>query len=103
MQKTYDRLKQWGYTAHDIPELFRLSDDDDNGQLDMGEFRDLLRCMQIGFTDERIFQLFNSFDHNRSGGVDDREFIRVLFPNSYHEIYHKSCSRASKVCENLVL
>jgi len=87
MQRTRDRLRQWGYTAHDIPVLFRLSDSDDNGELDVTEFRDLLRSMQIGFSDERIFQLFESFDQDRSGSVDDREFVRALFPSSYHEIY----------------
>jgi len=87
MQRTRERLTQWGYTAHDIPELFRLSDVNEDGELDITEFRELLRCMRIGFTDDRIFQLFNSFDQDRSGKVDDREFIRALFPNAYHEIF----------------
>jgi len=93
MQRTRDKLTQWGYTAHDIPELFRLSDRDDDGELDLTEFRELIRCLQLGFSDERIFQLFNSFDENRSGRIDDREFIRGLFPHSYHDIY---ASRASQ-------
>eukprot|EP00416_Gambierdiscus_australes_P012960 CAMPEP_0171137526 /NCGR_PEP_ID=MMETSP0766_2-20121228/133514_1 /TAXON_ID=439317 /ORGANISM="Gambierdiscus australes, Strain CAWD 149" /LENGTH=145 /DNA_ID=CAMNT_0011601107 /DNA_START=1 /DNA_END=434 /DNA_ORIENTATION=- len=87
MQRTRDRLEQWGYSAHHIPELFRLCDSDDDGELNITEFREMLSCMHIGFTDERIFQLFDSFDGNHSGSVDHKEFVRALFPNSYHEIY----------------
>uniref|UniRef100_A0A7S4PV31 EF-hand domain-containing protein n=1 Tax=Alexandrium monilatum TaxID=311494 RepID=A0A7S4PV31_9DINO len=87
MARTRDRLNQWGYTAHDIPVLFNLSDINDDGELDVHEFRDLLQSMNFGFSDERIFDLFRSFDQDNSGTIDDREFIRALFPDSYHDIF----------------
>lgn len=87
MQRTRERLRQWGYTAHDIPALFRLSDADSDGELDSQEFRELLTRMQIGFSDERILKLFQSFDNDHSGCVDEREFVRALFPHAYHDIY----------------
>jgi len=88
MQRTRDRLRQWGYSAHDIPALFQISDANDDGELDVKEFRQLLTRMQIGFSEERILNLFHSFDNDKSGTVDDREFVRALFPHAYHEVYH---------------
>merc|ERR1712048_350303 len=67
MQRTRDRLRQWGYTARDIPLLFQLSDSNGDGVLDIIEFRQLLTRMHVGFSDERIFQLFHSFDNDGSG------------------------------------
>lgn len=87
MQRTRDRLCQWGYTAHDIPVLFKISDSNADGELDLKEFRKLLNQMQVGFSEERILKLFNSFDDDGSGTVDDHEFIKALFPESYHDIY----------------
>jgi hypothetical protein len=87
MRRTREALIQWGYTAYDIPVLFRLSDDDDDGEIDINEFRNLLRRMGVGFNDDRIYQLFNLFDTNGSGAIDDREFVLALFPNLYHDIY----------------
>eukprot|EP00403_Amphidinium_massartii_P008204 CAMPEP_0178423950 /NCGR_PEP_ID=MMETSP0689_2-20121128/27953_1 /TAXON_ID=160604 /ORGANISM="Amphidinium massartii, Strain CS-259" /LENGTH=716 /DNA_ID=CAMNT_0020045561 /DNA_START=9 /DNA_END=2155 /DNA_ORIENTATION=+ len=87
MKRTRDRLRQWGYNASDIPVLFSLCDTNQDGELSIFEFRNLIKHMQIGFSDERIFQLFHSFDHDLSGTVDDREFVRALFPYAYHDIY----------------
>jgi len=87
MQRTRDRLCQWGYTAHDIPVLFRITDANADGELDIKEFRKLLNQMQVGFSEERILKLFQSFDDDGSGTVDDQEFVRALFPEAYHEIY----------------
>mmetsp|Transcript_30922 Transcript_30922/g.95111 ORF Transcript_30922/g.95111 Transcript_30922/m.95111 type:complete len:121 (+) Transcript_30922:2-364(+) len=87
MKRTRDRLRQWGYSAHDIPVLFQLSDRNDNGELDIAEFRKLVMRMQIGFSEERIINLFQSFDKDHNGMIDDREFIRVLFPESFHEVF----------------
>jgi len=87
MQRTRDRLCQWGYTAHDIPVLFRISDANSDGELNITEFRKLLNEMKVGFSEERILKLFNSFDDDGSGTVDDREFVRALFPEAYHDIY----------------
>lgn len=87
MQRTRERLHQWGYTASDIPVLFSLSDDNDDGELTLHEFRDLLTRMHIGFDDERIMKLFASFDIEKNGTIDARAFVRGLFPNAYHDIF----------------
>jgi len=97
--RTRDRLRQWGYEASDIPILFHVSgqheDSDPNhphtntggGSLTVDEFRALLKRMQVGFNDERIYHLFQSFDIGNTGKIDDRAFVRTLFPNDYHSIY----------------
>mmetsp|Transcript_45288 Transcript_45288/g.85010 ORF Transcript_45288/g.85010 Transcript_45288/m.85010 type:complete len:108 (+) Transcript_45288:2-325(+) len=87
MKRSRQRLAQWGYTARDIPVLFRLVDLDADGALDLEEFRHLIKHMKIGLKDDRVVQLFATFDSDGSGTVDAQEFVRVLFPSAYHEIY----------------
>jgi len=99
MQRTRERLRQWGYTAHDIPVLFRVSDSNEDGELDIAEFRKLLMRMQVGFSEERILKLFQSFDNDGNGTVDDEEFVRALFPEAYHEIYgHEDSPSEHSAC-----
>eukprot|EP00971_Amphidinium_carterae_P035045 689830-Amphidinium_carterae.1 len=53
-------------------------------------FRSLIERLQLGFSDERVVQLFTSFDRNGSGTIDDKEFVKALFPNAYYEIYKEA-------------
>mmetsp|Transcript_7906 Transcript_7906/g.17579 ORF Transcript_7906/g.17579 Transcript_7906/m.17579 type:complete len:685 (+) Transcript_7906:99-2153(+) len=87
MQRTRERLNQWGYTARDIPVLFKLADSDDDGELHFHDFENLLTRMQIGLSSDRILALFQNFDRDGSGAVDSKEFVKTLFPYSYHEIF----------------
>mmetsp|Transcript_119027 Transcript_119027/g.188514 ORF Transcript_119027/g.188514 Transcript_119027/m.188514 type:complete len:152 (-) Transcript_119027:32-487(-) len=87
MSRTRDCLMQVGYTATSIPQLFLMYDSDKDGQLTLAEFRSMLQEMQIGIGEDRIFKLFQTFDADGSGAVDDREFVRELFPKNFAEIY----------------
>lgn len=87
VKRTRQRLDQWGYTARDIPVLFRIVDVDQDGALDLEEFRHLIKHMKIGLRDDRVVQLFAYFDIDNSGTVDSREFVRLLFPRAYMELY----------------
>uniref|UniRef100_A0A7S4PZS2 EF-hand domain-containing protein n=1 Tax=Alexandrium monilatum TaxID=311494 RepID=A0A7S4PZS2_9DINO len=87
MQRTRDRLRQWGYSAKDIPILFSLSDVNGNGVLSLNEFRQLLSRMHIGFSSERVMKLFASLDSSQKGTINARAFVRGLFPEAYHEIF----------------
>merc|ERR1719253_1028837 len=53
MSRTRDRLVKWGYTAHDIPLLFRMVDQDGDGELELEEFKELITQMKIGLDDKR--------------------------------------------------
>jgi len=87
MMRTRDRLVQWGYTAGDMATLFRHFDDKNDGILHIAEFRMLMDEMQIGMTDERIVELFDTIDKDKSGGIDVKEFVRSLFPSDYYKLY----------------
>lgn len=95
MQRTRDRLKKWGYSPEDIPLLFEMADEDGTGEVDLDEFRDLIKNMKIGLSEERIVMLFNSFDEDASGTVDAKEFIRNIFPGHFCAIY--SVERTSTI------
>merc|ERR1719393_571735 len=71
MQRTKDRLGQAGFAPEDIPRIFALFDADGNGQLDMAEFKWMLQGMSLGLKKERVIELYQWFDDDHSGGIDD--------------------------------
>merc|ERR1711862_233676 len=86
----------------DIPALFRLVDKDGDGELDIVEFRALMRKMRIGLSDTRIVELFQSFDYDFGGTISHTEFIRILFPGSYHEILKADSCQETTTMDNAV-
>jgi len=80
-------LEQKGYDAMDIPELFFLFDEDRDGQLSFLEFHKMMVGLRLGISKDRAVRLFHAFDRDGSGGVDDAEFVRRLFPQAYLHIY----------------
>lgn len=89
MQATRERLREWGYTAEDVPTLFRHFDSDGNGELDLREFKRMVAHMGIRLSPDRCLQLFEIFDADQSGVVDDVEFVRLMYPAAYHDLYDK--------------
>jgi len=87
MSRTRDRLVKWGYTAHDIPLLFQMVDQDGDGELELEEFKELIRQMKIGLDDQRIIALFHYFDLDDSGSIDAKEFVKHIFPTAYVEMF----------------
>lgn len=83
---TRARLIQWGYTADDIPVLFRAYGDG-SGELNMHDFKDMMERLQIGLSEARTLSLFAAFDEDSSGSIDAEEFTRRLFPQDYFRIY----------------
>merc|ERR1712217_53707 len=87
MRKARHKLHQWGYSAEDIPKLFRLFDEDRDDELNYIEFRKMVDEMRIGLNQERIAQLFDIFDNDHSGAINDREFLKALLPGAEQRVY----------------
>ncbi|CAE7202348.1 KCNB1, partial [Symbiodinium pilosum] len=87
MTRTRQRLKSYGYEASDMPSLFRKFDSNGNGELTMDEFCDMISKMNVGIRPSEAEELFELFDTDGSGGIDDREFMKALFPDDYRKIY----------------
>eukprot|EP00929_Paragymnodinium_shiwhaense_P112149 TRINITY_DN80402_c0_g1_i1.p1 TRINITY_DN80402_c0_g1~~TRINITY_DN80402_c0_g1_i1.p1 ORF type:complete len:881 (-),score=150.89 TRINITY_DN80402_c0_g1_i1:184-2787(-) len=88
--RTRERLAQWGYSAEDIPHLFKHFDKNGSGELNLFAFRELMHSLQMGLKDARVVELFQSIDVDSGGTIDDEEFIKHLFPSTYHEMYAKA-------------
>lgn len=43
--------------------------------------------MKLGLSESRIKQLFEHLDSDDGGTVSDREFVRRVFPDQFHEMY----------------
>lgn len=81
------RFLNTGYRAEDIPPMFCGWDDDGDGQITLPEFIHMMRLMELDISGPRLVQLFNAFDTDGSGTIDDQEFVRHLFPEEYTELY----------------
>lgn len=87
MVRTRDRLTQFGYSAADMPKLFNRFDENGNGELCLEEFSDMIGKMGVGMKTREAEALFEVFDEDGSGAVDEKEFMKALFPNEYRIIY----------------
>lgn len=90
-----DRLENNGYQACDFPSLFRHFNAKGDGELNLGEFMEMMKEMRIGLKPDRIVELFESLDKDGGGGIDDREFVRALFPSEFHQLYMPEDGSAS--------
>lgn len=56
----------------------------------MDEFCDMIVKMKVGMGPREAEELFELFDMDGSGGIDDKEFMKVLFPDDYRRIFLRS-------------
>lgn len=96
MQKTRERLQQWGYTPNDILVLFSLFDENEDNLLDFVEFRQMLLKLRIGIQEDRIAELFAFIDKDGGGSIDDLEFVRAIFPSDFHTIFGQQKDRGQE-------
>lgn len=87
LQGTRDRLAKWGFGAFEIPRLFQLFDLDSSAELDLDEFKILLNEMEVGFREEDMVELFKVIDKDSGGTIDEKEFVKTLYPNEYRQMY----------------
>merc|ERR1712217_1014355 len=87
LQGTRDRLAKWGFGPYEIPRLFALSDLDESAEIDLDEFQILLKEMEIGFREDDIIELFKMIDKDSGGTIDEKEFVKTLYPTEYRYMY----------------
>lgn len=96
MQKARDHIVQCGYTAMDIPLLFRSFNMNNEGFLALDDFRNMSQEIRLGLSEERVIDLFNMFDQDISGTISDREFVRALFPKQFPEVFSSPPTRSER-------
>eukprot|EP00448_Togula_jolla_P024194 CAMPEP_0170575872 /NCGR_PEP_ID=MMETSP0224-20130122/4094_1 /TAXON_ID=285029 /ORGANISM="Togula jolla, Strain CCCM 725" /LENGTH=525 /DNA_ID=CAMNT_0010898683 /DNA_START=1 /DNA_END=1578 /DNA_ORIENTATION=- len=97
MQKARNRILQEGFEAKDLAELFQIYGAQQDGCLTLCNFRDMLKSMKIGLREDRIVQLYNTFDSDGNGTVDVLEFMRFLFPAAALEL-QMLAAQGSQLC-----
>jgi voltage-gated potassium channel Kch len=87
MYRTKCRFLSSGYKAEDVPAMFFSFDTNGDGELSLEEFREMMTNLQIEISGRKLVELFETFDGDGSGGIDDSEFVQTLFPHAFARIY----------------
>eukprot|EP00602_Paraphysomonas_sp_CaronLab_P002491 CAMPEP_0185036978 /NCGR_PEP_ID=MMETSP1103-20130426/30777_1 /TAXON_ID=36769 /ORGANISM="Paraphysomonas bandaiensis, Strain Caron Lab Isolate" /LENGTH=831 /DNA_ID=CAMNT_0027574759 /DNA_START=395 /DNA_END=2893 /DNA_ORIENTATION=- len=61
--------------------LFNEIDTDLSGSISKAEFRDMLRALQLHYSDEKYRKLFHQVDVDKSGVLSIRDLNRIIFPD----------------------
>lgn len=62
----------------EILRAFKMFDDDNNGTIDITEFKKAMRELEIGDTDQKLEKLFFDLDVNSDGQIDATEFVALF-------------------------
>jgi len=62
----------------EILRAFKMFDDDNNGTIDITEFKKAMRELEIGDTDQKLEKLFFELDVNSDGQIDATEFVALF-------------------------
>lgn len=87
--RTKAKFASWGYAPHDVPALFSIFAEDGSGELQLSEFKAMLTEMRIGLKDTKIIDLFEALDEDGGGSIDDREFVKRVFPDAFQALYER--------------
>lgn len=101
LKHTKSKLRERGYTPKDIPRLFNEFDLDCDGGLSFTEFTIMLKSMKLGFNRKRVGALFRNFDKKNTGLIDDKMFVRAVFPDSYDTIFRRPVTRVAEAEEGV--
>lgn len=76
-----------------LVKAFKYFDLDNSGECDRDEWIKALSKIGItGFNDQKLLDLFELYDENKSGGVDYREFVKAIFHDDEEEEQPKNKS-----------
>jgi len=57
---------------------FKMFDEDNNGTIDIDEFKNAMKEIGLGQLDERLERLFAGLDENNDGQIDATEFLALF-------------------------
>jgi len=96
IRQTRGRFIDWGFVPKDIPKLFARFDLDEDGMLNLVDFRAMMKQINIGLHEEWILDLFHCFDTNMTGYIGEKEFVRSMFPYHYCDIYSNEFTQSQE-------
>ena len=68
-----------GRHPEDMRATFEMMDTDGSGSMDFKEFRDAMRMLEIGMSNERLAVLWRILDADHSGEIDVMEFLELVY------------------------
>lgn len=86
VQHMRERLTVNGYFAQDIPALFKMFGNE-SGDIRLSDFTRMIAEMGLGIREDRILNLFFTFDSDNSGTIDAMEFVKAIFPSQFVRMY----------------
>jgi len=86
VEMTRQQISQWGYQPTDLPKFFLLFDADKDGELNFDEFVNMMNALTVNLKGERMVNLFQLFDHDNGGTIEQKEILRAIYPRQYHKI-----------------
>jgi voltage-gated potassium channel len=89
INQTRRRLAQWGHTPSDLPQFFLRYDADGDGELSLDEFIHMMTALKVTLKGDRMIELFEVFDRDHGGSVDEKEFMLKVFPKTFFEIVQR--------------
>ena len=81
-----------------VQKAFRLYDEDKSGELSYDEFRNMIRSMNVGMTNEHIVALIQRYDPDGDGSISYDEFCKMVGP-----LIHPDAKNTSKAHEDMMV
>merc|ERR1711988_1097291 len=86
-------------TPAKLEEAFARLDEDGSGQVDLEEFVDRMKTLDMPFSDMELEQMFNQMDDSSNGGIDADEFKTYVKANAYVGVVRRLTAAPDKVRE----
>merc|ERR1711998_89172 len=84
-------------TPDKLKEAFARFDSDRSGQVDLQEFMDKMKTLDMPFTNVELEQMFETMDRSGNGGIDATEFEAYVLNNAYVGVVRRLAATPSKI------